>query len=382
MSAPIYLDYQATTPLEPEVLKAMMPYLEGRFGNPHSASHRYGWEGKAAVDVARAQIAALIGAEADDLIFTCGATEANNLALRGLLEAAPPGRNRIVTLITEHACVLETARDLERRGCTLTVLQVQPDGLLSLDALKATMGPDVALVSVMLVNNEIGVIQPLADIAAIAHASGALVHSDAAQAAGKIPVDVDALGVDLLSLTAHKLYGPKGVGALWRRPGLTLRPQMTGGGQEGDGLRSGTLSPFLCAGFGKACVMAAEQLAADDAHVSALSEALLARLRGSNIAFRINGSTTARYRGNLSLGFPDCDSARLMADLRGLALSSGSACSSGTARPSRVLAALGVPPDTHGATLRIGLGRPTSLDDIALAAAKIIAAVRAQQEQA
>jgi cysteine desulfurase len=379
MSASIYLDYQATTPLDPAVLKIMLPYLEGRYGNPHSSSHRFGWEAKAAVEVARGQVATLIGAGDKDILFTGGATEANNLALRGAMEASP--RRRLVTLATEHACVLETALDLRARGFELTLLPVQADGLIDLALLERSLGPDVALVSAMMVNNEIGVIQPIADIARLAHHCGALMHCDAAQAAGKVPVDARALGVDLMSLSAHKLYGPKGIGALYVKPGTRLRPQMTGGGQEA-GLRSGTLSPALCAGFGKACAIALPALAADQERVTRLWHLFMDKMSASNALFQLNGSATARYFGNLNLSFPGLDGARLLADLRGLALSSGAACASAEGKPSYVLEALGVPESIAQASLRIGFGRMTTPEDVLQAAERIGAAVTLQKARA
>ncbi len=362
---PIYLDYQATTPLDSQALASMMPYLQGQFGNPHSTTHRYGMEGKAGVDVARGQLATLIGANADDIIFTSGATESNNLAIRGVMQASK--RTRMVTLATEHSCVLETAKLFD-----VIVLPVGADGMLQLDALRAALDETIALVSVMHVNNEIGVIQPIAEIAQLAHAAGALVHCDAAQAVGKIPVDVAALNVDLLSISAHKLYGPKGIGALYVKPGIQLAPQMTGGGQE-RGIRSGTLSPALCAGFGKACEIA--QTTDDFApHWHKIVEALTQ----ANIEFQINGSVTQRFFGNLNISFLKVNGIRLLADLRGLALSSGAACASATGKKSYVLEALGVADDVAQATLRIGFGRMTTAADIDIAIEKLIKAVISQ----
>ncbi|HLU92004.1 MAG TPA: cysteine desulfurase family protein, partial [Pedomonas sp.] len=308
---PVYFDFQATTPLEPKALAAMMPYLTEKFGNPHSASHRFGWEGKAGVDVARKHIAALLNAAPEEITFLSGATEANNLALKGALEAAAPGRNRLLIAETEHACIRETAAYLASRGYKVSLLPVDGEGLLRLDALEAALDDRVALVSVMLVNNEIGVIQPLAEIAKLAHAHGALVHSDLAQAAGKIPVDVQALGLDLASLSSHKLYGPKGIGAIYVRRGVKIAPQIHGGGQE-EGLRSGTLAPFLCVGFGEAAKIASAQLEADQAHMKALWQQTVEAFTRSGIAFQINGSTTHRYFGNLNVSFPGVDGSRLL----------------------------------------------------------------------
>lgn len=376
---PIYFDFQATTPLEEKALSAMMPYLTEKFGNPHSATHRFGWEGKAGVDVARKRIAALINAAPEEITFLSGATEANNLALKGVMERAAEGRNRLIVAETEHACIRETAAYLATRGVEVTLLPVDESGLVRLDALKETLDERVALVSVMLVNNEIGVIQPLAEIAKLAHAHGALVHSDMAQAAGKIPVDVEALGLDLASLSSHKLYGPKGIGAIYVRKQVPIAPQIHGGGQE-EGLRSGTLAPFLCVGFGEAARIAQGQLEADQAHVKALWDQTVDTFRQSGIAFRINGSVTHRYFGNLNVSFPGVDGARLLADLRGFAVSSGAACASSVGKTSYVLEALGVESQTAQATLRIGFGRATTADDVKEMTDAILKAVRAQTE--
>jgi cysteine desulfurase len=365
MSAPIYLDYQSTTPLDSQALAAMMPYLQGQFGNPHSSSHRYGWEGKAGVDVARGHVSRLIGAAADDVIFTSGATESNNLALRGVMQSSK--RQRILTVATEHSCVLETAQLFD-----VSILPVDADGLIRLDDVHAALDENVALVSVMHVNNEIGVLQPIADIAKLAHDAGALMHCDAAQSVGKIPVDVAALGVDLLSVSAHKLYGPKGIGALYVKPGVPLTAQMTGGGQE-RGLRSGTLAPALCAGFGKACEIAT---AADD--FAPYWHRIVEALSAADINFKINGSSTQRFFGNLNLSFPGLNGERLLADLRGLAVSSGAACASAAGKKSYVLEALGVADDVAAATLRIGFGRMTTEDDINTTIDKLIAAVKSK----
>lgn len=376
---PVYFDFQATTPLEPKALAAMMPYLTEKFGNPHSASHRFGWEGKAGVDVARKHIAALLNAAPEEITFLSGATEANNLALKGALEAAAPGRNRLLIAETEHACIRETAAYLASRGYEVSLLPVDGEGLLRLDALEAALDDRVALVSVMLVNNEIGVIQPLAEIAKLAHAHGALVHSDLAQAAGKIPVDVQALGLDLASLSSHKLYGPKGIGAIYVRRGVKIAPQIHGGGQE-EGLRSGTLAPFLCVGFGEAAKIASAQLEADQAHMKTLWQQTVEAFTRSGIAFQINGSTTHRYFGNLNVSFPGVDGSRLLADLRGFAVSSGAACASSVGKTSYVLEALGVEPRVAQATLRIGFGRATTAAEVSDMTDAILKAVRAQTE--
>ena len=377
MAAPIYLDYQATTPLAPEARAAMLPYLDGKFGNPHS-DHRFGWEADAGVEAARGQIAALLGVAPATLLFTSGATEAANLAIKGVLSAPDQTRRRIVTLATEHSCVLESARWLESVGAELTVLGVDGDGLVRLDELATALRDDVALVAVAAVNNEIGVIQPLAEIAAMAKAAGALMFVDGAQAFGKLALN--PADFDLLSLSAHKIYGPKGVGALYVRPGTTLAPQQHGGGQEGGGLRSGTLSPALCAGFGAAAKVAQGVMADDAAHAATLWDRMLGQLE---VPFQINGSQSERWRGNLNVSFPGIDGARLLSDvLREVALSSGAACASAKGKASHVLAALGLPEPLARATLRIGWGRYSTIDEIDRAAAAINRALRAQGQRA
>jgi cysteine desulfurase len=378
MARPIYLDYQATTPVDPAVGAAMQPYLVERFGNPHSP-HRYGWEAEAAVDAARAQVARVLNAPPETVVFTSGATEATNLALKGVLTAPGQRRRRIVTVATEHSCVLDTAGYLRELGAELTILGVDGDGLVRLDEAAQAIGDDVAIVSVMAVNNEIGVVQPVAEIAALARRAGAAMHCDAAQAFGKLPLDVAALGVDLLSLSGHKIYGPKGIGALYVRPGTRLQAQLHGGGQEGGGLRSGTLAPMLCVGLGKAAEIARSRMESDHAHADRLWELALAML---DVPYRVNGSTTARWRGNLNLSFPGVDGARLLADLRGLAVSAGAACASAKGKPSHVLAALGLPDALATASLRIGWGRFTTEDEIDRAMAMVGAAVRAQGVEA
>lgn len=374
----IYLDYQATTPVDPAVVEAMKPFWEGTFGNPHS-EHRHGWQAAAGMEKARAAIGGLVGMPGETVVFTSGATEANNLALKGAAEAAPAGRNRIVTAATEHSCVLESARALEARGFELTILPVQPDGLLDLDVLKTALGEDVAIISVMAVNNEIGVIQLLADVGKRAKAAGALFHTDAAQAFGKIPLNMEEISADLLSISGHKVYGPKGIGALVVRPGTHLAPQMHGGGQEGKGLRSGTLAPALIAGLAKAAEIASERMAEDRAHAESLWERMLAALPSDH---RINGSVERRWKGNLNVAFPGIDGARLIADLRRLSVSSGAACSSASGRKSHVLEALGLPENLARASLRMGWGRFTTEDDIDQAARMITDAVEAQRRMA
>jgi cysteine desulfurase len=372
----IYLDYQATTPCDPEVVAAMQPYWTQLFGNPHS-QHRHGWEAAAAVDVARGRVAAVVGAAADEVVFTSGATEANNLALKGVM--ARSRRRRIVTLATEHSCVLETARWLEGEGCVLTVLGVGSDGIVDLDALAAALDDDVALVSVMAVNNEIGVIQPLAEIGALARRAGARFHCDAAQGFGRIPLDMPAMAIDLLSLSGHKIYGPKGIGALVVSNGLDLAPQLHGGGQEGRGLRSGTVPVPLVVGLGKAAAIAVERMSGDRASARALWDKMASTLA---VPFVINGSIGARWPGNLNIRFEGIDGDRLIADLRRLSISSGAACASAKGRHSHVLEALGLSRVEAKASLRIGWGRFSTEDEVRSAAVMIAEAVEAQQREA
>ena len=376
MERPIYLDYGATTPLDPAVDAAMRPWGVERFGNPHSP-HRWGFEANAAVAVARGHVAALLGAPEATVTFTSGATESVNWALKGVLTAPGQARRRIVTLATEHSCVLATAEYLASVGAAVTVLPVGADGLVDLATVAAAMGDDVALVSAMLVNNEIGVIQPIRAIADIAHSCGALMHCDAAQGFGKLPARVDDLGVDLLSLTAHKIYGPKGIGALYRRPGVALTPLLHGGGQE-DG-RSGTLAPALCVGLGEAARIAGKRMDADRAQAETLRDRLLSRL---DAGYTINGSTTERWPGNLNLSFDGVDGARLLPALRGIAVSSGSACASAGGRASHVLAALGLDAAAARSSLRLGWGRFSTSTDIDAAAVELNAVVARLRLQA
>ena len=374
MSMPIYLDYGATTPLDPAVAAAMEPWGVDGFGNPHSA-HLWGYKAKAAVELAREQVAGLINAPAETIAFTSGATESNNWALKGLLTAPGQTRRRIVTLATEHSSVLETAQYLAGIGAQLTIVPVREHGLVDLGDLERALGEDVALVSVMAVNNEIGVVQDLAGIGRRAHAVGAVFHVDAAQGFGKLPLNVDVMGIDLMSVTAHKIYGPKGVGALYRRPFTVITPLLHGGGQE-DG-RSGTLPTALIAGLGEAARIAGERMAADLAHALQLRERLLA---GLSVLHRINGDLDRRWPGNLNLSFPGVVMP-LIQQLPGLAISSGSACAAVTGRASHVLTALGLPEPTAKASLRLGFGRFTTATDIDTAATLINAAVQRQLEE-
>ena len=375
---PIYLDNQATTACDPRVVAAMLPWFTEQYGNPHSAEHGMGRAAEAAVEVARAEVAALIGAEPREIVFTSGATESNNLAIKGAARHALRGddpRRRIVTLATEHKCVLESAADLAREGFEPVVLPVDPDGRLDPAVLEAALAVPTLLVSIMAVNNETGVIQDIAAHAALARRHGALFHTDAAQAAGKIPLDV--AGIDLLSLSGHKIYGPKGVGALYvrRRPRVRLEPLFSGGGQE-RGLRAGTLPTPLLIGLGLACRLAADDLASDADRIAALRQRLLDRLQAALPGLRLNGSRDHRIAGNLNLTFPAA-AAALMAASPELCVSTGSACASAEIEPSYVLSALGLDPAAAARSLRIGIGRFTSRADIDAAAALLIAACAA-----
>ena len=371
---PVYLDHHATTPLDARVLDAMLPYFTERFGNPHSMQHAYGWTAEDAVERARLQVAALIGALPEEIVFTSGATEANNLAIRGIAARAGD-RRHVVTGATEHPCVLETCRTLRRDGFEMTELPVRADGLLDLDRLGPALRPDTALVSIMTANHEIGVLQPIAEIATLCHDRGILLHTDAAQAAGRIPLDVAALGVDLMSLSAHKLYGPKGIGALYVRRGLRLAPLLAGGGQE-RGLRPGTLPTPLCVGFGTACDLAQQELPDEAARVQALQDRLYKGLRQALPEIRLNGATEPRLPHNLNLCLPGVDAEDVLAGLPELALSTGAACASGAQEPSPVLRALGLSDEDIQGSIRIGLGRITTDTDVEFAIERIAARIQ------
>lgn len=361
----IYLDYQATTPVDPAVLAAMVPYFTEQFGNAASRQHRLGWVANEAVEDARSSVARLVGANAKEIVFTSGATEANNLALKGLADVRSSQRDHVVTVITEHKSVLDTCKRLESVGCRTTVLPVQPDGLVDLEALRAAVTDKTLAVSVMAVNNEIGVVAPLRQISEIAHDRGALFHTDAVQAAGKVPFDVEALGVDLASFTAHKLYGPKGVGALYvrrRNPRVTIAAQLDGGGHE-RGMRSGTLNVPGIVGFGAAAALAQQQMPAESDRLAALRARLLTGLESVVSDLVVNGDLKARLPGNLNVSFPGVDGEALLVSLCDeIAVSSGAACTA--AEPSHVLKALGHKTELALASLRFGLGRWTTEAEI------------------
>lgn len=334
---PIYLDAQATTPLDPRVLDAMLPYFTAAYGNPHSRTHAFGWEAEAVVEQAREQVADLIGADAKEIIFTSGATESNNMAIKGVAGFYRTTKKHVITTPTEHKCVLDSCRWLESQGWDITYVPVATNGLVDPAAIAAAIRPDTALVSVMGVNNEIGVIQPLAEIGKICRAKKVFFHTDAAQMAGKVPIDVEAMNIDLLSISGHKIYGPKGVGALYvrRRPRVRLEPLFSGGGQE-RGLRSGTLPHPLIAGLGRACQVAAEELETDKAWVTHLSKRLYDGLTSQLTHVTLNGNAPegSRYPGNLNLSFAYVEGESMLMALKNIAVSSGSACTSASLEPS------------------------------------------------
>ncbi len=380
---PIYMDYQATTPLDRRVLDAMIPFLTEKFGNPHSTTHKFGWEATDAIDRARGQIASLIGAEAGEITFTSGATESNNLAIKGIGRAYRKHRNHIITVVTEHKCVLESAAAMEHEGMRVTYLPVGSDGLVDLDTLEAAITDDTLLVSVMAVNNEIGVIQPLAEIGALCRSKKVFFHTDAAQAVGKILLDVTAMNIDLMSISGHKVYGPKGVGAIYVRKQSRLKPEplLSGGGQEG-GLRSGTLSPALCVGLGEACAIASKEMEADNQRLRDFFQQFVDSVQAALPNTVLNGDRDRRIPGNINLSFPDVRSDRLLTSLRDLAVSSSAACVSATAEPSYVLRAIGVPDDLAEASIRIGIGRFTTAAEIDYAIDSIIRNVTKLKEAA
>lgn len=362
---PIYLDYQATTPVDPRVLEKMLPWFTEKFGNPHSRSHAFGWEAEAATDLAREQVASLIGATEKEIIFTSGATESNNIAIKGIAHFYKDKKNHIITTQTEHKCVLDSCRHLEQEGFEVTYLPVQKNGLVDLEVLKAAIKDNTSLVSVMAVNNEIGVIQPLAEIGKICRERGAFFHTDCAQAFGKIPLDVEAMNIDLMSISGHKVYGPKGIGALYvrRRPRVRLEPIFSGGGQE-RGFRSGTLATPLVVGLGEAARIAKEEMAKDYAHVKTLYDKFLAEVLDGVKDVYLNGDRDARWPGNINLSFAYVEGESMIMALKDLAVSSGSACTSASLEPSYVLRALGVGEELAHTSIRFGIGRFTTEEEV------------------
>ncbi|KAF2397724.1 putative tRNA splicing protein [Trichodelitschia bisporula] len=363
---PIYLDMQATTPLDPRVLDAMLPFMTGQYGNPHSRTHAYGWETEAAVEEARKHIADLVGADPKEIIFTSGATESNNMSIKGVMRffGRSGKKKHMITCQTEHKCVLDSARHLQDEGYEVTYLPVDKNGIVNLEELEAAMRPETALVSIMAVNNEIGVVQPLHEIGRLCRSKKIFFHTDAAQAVGKIPVDVNAMNIDLMSISGHKIYGPKGIGACYvrRRPRVRLDPLITGGGQE-RGLRSGTLAPPLSIGMGEAARICKEDMAYDSKRITALSK----RLKDGLLSMEhthLNGDPTRHYPGCVNVSFAYVEGESLLMALKDIALSSGSACTSASLEPSYVLRALGNSDEDAHSSIRFGIGRFTTEAEI------------------
>jgi cysteine desulfurase len=380
MTRPVYLDFHATTPVDPRVLESMLPYFSDQFGNAASKQHAYGWEAQKAVDRARAAIASAIGASPAEIVFTSGASESNNLAIKGIAHARRGRGDHIITAASEHKSVLDSCKCLEKDGYRVTALGVDAEGFVDLDQLRAAITDRTILISIMAANNEIGVLQPLRDIAAIAQQRDVVFHTDAAQAAGKVPIDVRSTAVDLLSLTAHKCYGPKGAGALYvrrRKPRLELQCQIDGGGHE-NGLRSGTLNVPGIVGLGRALELCCEEMPAESARLSAMRDRLFDGLKRNLDGVRLNGpSSSRRLPHNLHVSFDDIEGEALLMALGDLAVSTGSACSSGSQAPSHVLQAIGAIGDRAGASIRFGLGRPTTDHDIDFAIDRVTTVVRA-----
>lgn len=376
MKPPVYLDYHATTPVDPRVLEAMLPFFSGQFGNAASRTHAFGWRAAEAVDAARAQVAALVGARSpEEIVFTSGATESDNLALKGAALANRDKGDHIVTVATEHRAALDACKRLEQDGLRVTLLPVDSHGMVSPDAVRAAITDRTILVSVMAANNEVGTLAPLAEIGRITRERGVLFHTDAAQAAGKVSLDVEAMGVDLFSFTAHKLCGPKGVGALYVRRGVRLSPQMDGGGHE-SGLRSGTLNVPGIVGFGKACEICRQEMDAETACVRRLRDRLHAKIAESLENVFLNGHLTERLAGNLNLSFAGAAAEAVMATMKDVAISSASACTTAAVEPSHVLRAMGVKRWLAHGSIRFGLGRFTTEDEVDYAASRVIETVR------
>jgi cysteine desulfurase len=382
MQLPIYMDNHATTRVDPRVLEAMMPYLTEAYGNAASRSHGFGWTADQAVEKARAQVAQLIGASAREIVFTSGATESDNLAITGAVEAQG-GRGHVITQATEHNAVLDTCRWLEKYGARITVLPVDAEGLIRIEDLRRAFDEEKPLlVTILAANNEIGTLQPVGEIGALCHERGVLFHTDAAQTVGKVPVDVNRSQIDLLSISGHKIYGPKGVGALYirrRHPRVELVEQMHGGGHE-RGMRSGTLNVPGIVGLGAACEIAGAELEAEAAHLSALRDRLQAKIEAGLDRVRVNGSRSRRLPGNLNMTFEHVDSETLMMGLKDVALSSGSACTSAKIEPSHVLRALGLSEEAAHSSIRFGLGRFNTEEEVDYVAERLVDVVRKLRE--
>jgi cysteine desulfurase len=382
MKLPIYMDNHATTPVDPRVLEVMRPYFTEVFGNAASRNHSFGWQAEEAVEKARRQVADLIGAKPNEIVFTSGATESNNLALKGVAEAYAGKGNHIITAATEHKAVLDTCRRLEKDGVRVTYLPVQRDGVIDLDELRASITDDTILVSVMYANNEIGVLQPIAEIGKIAKQRGVLLHTDAAQAAGKIPIDVTGDNIDLMSISAHKIYGPKGIGALYirrRNPRVQLSAQMDGGGHE-RGMRSGTLNVPGIVGLGEACGISNTEMPAESNRLARLRDKLKDRLLSGLDEVYVNGTMEHRLPNNLNMSFAYVEGESLLMGINDVAVSSGSACTSATLEPSYVLKALGAGDDLAHSSIRFGLGRFNTEEEVDYVAGRVIEVVKKLRE--
>ena len=379
---PIYMDYHATTPVDPRVVQAMLPYFTEHFGNAASRNHPFGWEAEEAVEKARKQVADLIGASPKEIVFTSGATESDNLAIKGVAEMYREKGNHIITCVTEHKAVIDTCKRLEKEGYRVTYLPVQKDGLVDLNDLKAAISDKTILITIMTANNEIGVVQPVAEIGAIAKEKGILFHTDAVQAVGKIPFNVNDLKVDMAAMSAHKMYGPKGVGALYvrrRNPRVLLSPIIDGGGHE-RGMRSGTLNVPGIVGFGKAAELCRLEMASDTARVTALRERLNKKLHEGLDEIYINGSIEHRLPHNLNISFAYVEGESLLMGINDVAVSSGSACTSASLEPSYVLKALGAGDDLAHSSIRFGLGRWTTEEEVDYVANKLVSVVTRLRE--
>ncbi|XP_028261075.1 cysteine desulfurase [Parambassis ranga] len=378
---PLYMDFQATTPMDPRVLDAMLPFQVNYYGNPHSRTHAYGWESESAMETARKQVADLIGADPREIIFTSGATESNNMAIKGVARFYQAKKRHVITTQIEHKCVLDSCRILESEGFSITYLPVQKNGLIDLELFEASIRPDTSLVSVMTVNNEIGVKQPIMEIGQICRSKGIFLHTDAAQAVGKIPINVSDWKIDLMSISAHKIYGPKGVGALYvrRRPRVRMEPLQSGGGQE-RGLRSGTVPTPLAVGMGAACSIAQKEMEYDHHRVSMLAHRLIQKIMSEIPDVIMNGDAEQRYPGCINLSFAYVEGESLLMALKDVALSSGSACTSASLEPSYVLRAIGADEDLAHSSIRFGIGRFTTEEEVDYTAEKCIQQVRRLRE--
>ncbi len=373
VSKNIYLDYQATTPLDPRVLKRMLPYFGEKFGNPHSRNHSFGWEAEEATEIAREQVAKIIGANPKEIVFTSGATESNNLAIKGVADFYGDRKKHIITCVTEHKCVLESCRSLSESGYNITYLPVNQNGIIDLKLLENTIQDDTLLISIMAVHNEIGVIQPIKEIGELCKKNNVFFHTDCAQAVGKIQLDVNDMNIDLMSISGHKVYGPKGVGALYvrRKPRVRIKAMMSGGGQE-RGMRSGTLSPALCIGLGEACKICLNEMDKENAKLEHYKNKFLDGINKMCKDVFLNGCDKNRIPGNLNLSFAYVEGESLMMGIKNLSVSSGSACTSSSLEPSYVLRALGVEEELAHTSLRIGFGRFTTEKEVDLALSSIV----------